>query len=132
MVKLEGIDGARLRAALSEVETAKGAKRLMVALAYKDGVDVDVLTARYGIPQSTVYYWLDRFEERGLEDALEDDHRPGRPPKLTDEQRAAVETWLSDPPEGAERWTADRLRRRISEEFGVEYSAAHVGREFLT
>jgi len=132
MGKLEGFDVGQLQAALEEATSAKGAKRLMVALAYKDGVGTDVLSTRYGIPKSTVYYWLDRFEERGLEEALEDEHRPGRPPKLTVEQRTEVESWLADPPEDAEEWTAPRLQQRIVEEFGVEYSTAHVHRRFLS
>jgi len=31
-----------------------------------------------------VYNWLDRFEERGVEDALYDDKRLGRPPTLSE------------------------------------------------
>jgi transposase len=131
MGKLEELDVDQLKAALDEVTSAKGAKRLMVALAYKDGVDVDVLSDRYSIPQSTIYYWLDRFEERGIEGALEDEQRPGRPPKLTAEQRAEVESWLTDPPEGIKEWTARQLQQRIAEEFDVEYSTAHLHRQFL-
>lgn len=132
MAKLEEIDADRLRAALEGATSAKSVKRLVIALAYKDGVNTDVLSTRYGIPQSTIYYWLDRFEERGLEEALVDEHRPGRPSKLTAEQRAEVESWLANPPEGAERWDAQRLQRRIAEEFDVEYSTAHVHRRFLS
>lgn len=131
MRKLDGIDENRLRDALGDAETAKGVKRLMVALAYKDGVGVERISHRYGIPQSTIYYWLDRFEERGFEDALADEHRPGRPPKLTAEQRARVESWLSEPPDEGTEWTAARLQERISEAFGTEYSVAHVSRRFL-
>lgn len=132
MGKLEEFDVDQLQAALEEVTSAKGAKRLMVALAYKDGVDVGVLSGRYSIPQSTIYYWLDRFEERGLEEALEDEHRPGRPPKLTAEQRAEVESWVANPPAEAEEWDAQRLQQRIAEAFGVEYSTAHLHRQFLS
>lgn len=135
MSKLEGIDSDRLRTALRDAETPKAAKRLMVALAYKDGVNVKVLAARYGIPQSTIYYWLDRFDTQPLAEALEDDARPGRPPKLSADQRATVESWLESPPEDAdgepEAWTAERLQQRIHEEFDVEYSVPHVSRTFL-
>jgi transposase len=132
MSKLEKFDVDQLQAALEEATSAKSAKRLVVALAYKDGVDTSVLSTRYGIPQSTIYYWLDRFEERGIEDALEDEYRPGRPPKLTSEQRAEVESWLANPPEDTEEWTAQHLQQRIAEELGVEYSTAHVHRLFLS
>jgi transposase len=132
MRKLNEIDRDQLKLALDEVTSAKAAKRLVVALAYKDGVDVDELSSRYGIPQSTIYYWLDRFEKRDVEGALEDEHRPGRPPKLTAEQHAEVESWLADSSEDSEEWTARRLQQRITEEFDVEYSVAHVRRRFLS
>lgn len=136
MGKLENVSSETLRSALADAETAKAAKRLVVALAYKDGVDVTVIAARYGVPQSTIYYWLDRFDEQPLAEALEDEPRPGRPPKLSDEQRRTVESWLQSPSEAldeanGESWTAERLRDRISEEFGVEYSVPHVSRTYL-
>lgn len=136
MEKLEDMSTATLKAALADATEGKAVKRIMIALAYKDGEDVTRLADRYGIPQSTIYYWLDRFEERPLSDAVADDPRPGRPRKLSAEQRAAVRSWLEHPPgsstgDGASRWTAARLRERISEEFDVEYSTAHVYRMFL-
>jgi transposase len=135
MGKLDGIPADRLRTALSEAEDAKAAKRLVVALAYKDDVHVDTIAARYGIPQSTIYYWLDRFATQPLADALEDESRPGRPPKLAAEQRETVESWLEEAPEtfgyDAETWRAEDLRDHIREVFGVDYSVAHVGRTFL-
>jgi transposase len=135
MAKLEDVAADRLRSELAGAETAKAAKRLMVALAYKDGAGVESIADRYGIPQSTIYYWLDRFEGESVADALADDPRPGRPSKLTEEQRATVAAWLESPPESGETadgWTAERLRERIADEFGVEYSAAHVSRTFLS
>lgn len=92
MRKLDGLPADHLRAALDEAQDAKAAKRLMVALAYKDGVGVDTISERYGIPQSTIYYWLDRLENRPTADALRDGPRPGRPPKLSTDQRVEVET----------------------------------------
>lgn len=135
MDKLEGVDVAELQSALAQVESAKAAKRLLVALAYKDGVDVTEIERRYGIPQSTIYYWLKRLEERSLSEALEDESRPGRPPRLSPEQRATVESWVSEVPGNddntIDKWTARQLRDRIHEEFGVEYSIPHVSRTFL-
>lgn len=132
MSKLEKFDVDQLQTALEGATSAKSAKRLMVALGYKDGVDTSVLSTRYGIPQSTIYYWLDRFEERGIEEATEDKQRPGRPPKLTVDQCAEVESWLAEQPECSEEWTARRLQRRIDEEFDVKYTIAHVHRRFLS
>ena len=90
MGDIEGVTAAALRGALETAEEPKAVKRLMIALAYLDGVSVGTLVERYGIPQSTVYSWLDRFEERPLADALRDDDRPGRPPKLGPDDRSAL------------------------------------------
>jgi hypothetical protein len=100
-----------LHAELESVESAKGAKRLMMAIAYKDRVDVETIAARYAIPQSTIYYWLDRLDKEPLSEALKDDSRPGRPSKLSPEQRATVADWVdkdaaTGPPE--RNWTVGR------------------------
>lgn len=50
MVKLATVAVANLHETLEGVSTGKAAKRLMVALAYKDGVSVETLSERYDIP----------------------------------------------------------------------------------
>ena len=77
MTKLATVAVDDLHEALEDVATGKAAKRLMIALAYKDGVSVETVCERYDIPRSTVYYWLDRFEEMPIEKAIEDEDRPG-------------------------------------------------------
>lgn len=135
MTKLDGLSLDRLQAELGEASDAKSTKRLMVAIAYKSGVDVETISDRYGIPQSTVYYWLDRFEERPIDAALTDEAKPGRPPKLSDEQFEAVASWLDSSPDelgfDTETWDAETLRDEIHAAFDVDYSTAHVKRTFL-
>jgi transposase len=132
MDKLADVSADALRAALAEVESAKAAKRLMVALDYKDDVSVTVLADRYGVPRSTLYYWLDRFEEQSIEDAIEDEPRPGRPPRLTDAARDALRADLADDPSthdhDAETWTPELVQSHIEREYGVSYSTGHVRR----
>jgi len=132
MDKLADVDVAALREALDEVESAKAAKRLMVALDYKDGTPVSTLATRYDIPRSTLYYWLDRFENQSIEDAVEDEPRPGRPPKLDDEARESLWEALDDEPMDhgfdAEEWTPPLVQSHIEREFAVVYSEGHVRR----
>lgn len=134
MDSLEHVSAEVLQTALDRTGDAKAAKRLMIALAYKDGVSVATMSDRYAVPKSTIYYWLERFEERSVEDAATDEHRPGRPPKLSAAQRKTVEEWLENPPHeyGYDRdsWTSNLLRDRIESVFGVAYSEGHV-RRFL-
>ncbi|USZ69960.1 helix-turn-helix domain-containing protein (plasmid) [Halorussus salilacus] len=132
MDKLDGVSRASLRAELDAVESAKAAKRLMVALAYKDGVPVSTLSERYGIPESTLYYWLDRFAAESVSAAVEDGDRPGRPSELDDADREAVFGALADSPEAygfdAASWTPELVRDLIEREYGVSYSLGHVRR----
>lgn len=129
MSKLADVDATQLRAALAGVSDAKSAKRLMVALDYLDGVSVDELSDRYGIPRSTVYYWLSRFEERSIEAAITDEDRPGRPREL---ERDVLEDVVHAGPTEydleQDTWTPEALREVLEQEFDVTYSEGHVRR----
>ena len=132
MNKLENVDTAALRESLSEAPTAKAAKRLMIALAYADGVRVDTLSDRYGIPRTTVYSWLDRFLFEPIEEAVEDESRPGRPPKLSDSQREQLLADLAQSPtefgyESAE-WSPELVRIHLENVYETSYSLGHVRR----
>lgn len=132
MAKLSTVAVGDLHNALERVSTGKAAKRLMVALAYKDGVTVDTLSERYNIPRSTVYYWLGRFEELSIEDAIEDDDRPGRPPALTAAEREQLQAELAQAPDAfgfdAAAWSTELVRDHIEEQYGVTYSDGHIRR----
>jgi transposase len=129
MGKLDHVDPAALREQLAETTDAKATKRLMVALDYLDGVAVDDLSDRYGIPRSTVYYWLSRFEERPIEEAITDEDRPGRPTAL---DRSVLEDVVATPPReygvDGEEWSPATLRDVLDDRFDVSYSEGHVRR----
>lgn len=55
MIKLLTMAVNDLQAALESVSTGKAAKRLIIALVYKDGVAVDTFGNRYAIPRTTLY-----------------------------------------------------------------------------
>lgn len=136
MTKLSTVTVEDLHDALKTAATGKAAKRLMIALAYKDGVSVETLSDRYAIPRSTVYYWLDRFEQLPIDDAVEDDERPGRPPELTAEERDELQIDLVQSPQtfgfDAESWSVETVHEHIRHEYGVEYSYGHVRRLLRT
>ena len=132
MDKLDGVPLSSLREQLDAAESPKATKRLMIAIAYKDGVPVSVLSDRYDVPESTLYYWLDRIADNPLDEAVEDDDRPGRPSELDDADRETLFEALSNSPEAhgfeAESWTPRLAREFIEREFGVSYSLGHVRR----
>jgi transposase len=132
MNKLEDVDAGALRDALDEASSAKAAKRLMIALAYSDGVRVETLSERYDIPRATVYSWLDRFEHQSISEAITDESRPGRPSKLTASQREQLFDELSGSPAelgyDASEWTSERTQRHIERTYDVTYSLGYVRR----
>jgi transposase len=132
MNKLVEVDAEELQAALATAQTAKATKRLMVALAYADGVRVETLSERYDIPRATVYSWLDRFEHQSISGAITDESRPGRPSKLTASQREQLFDELSRSPAelgyDASEWTPERTQRHIEQTYDVTYSLGHVRR----
>ena len=129
MEKLAHVPDDRLREELARVTDAKGALRLVVALEYKDGASVDALGRRYGIPTSTLYSWLDRFAERPVAEAVEDESRPGRPNRLTDDERDELVETLGNPStDGETDRSTESVRDHIEERYGVRYSLGHVRR----
>ena len=132
MDKLADVDIEALQAALADASGTKAVKRLMVALAYADGVSVETVSARYDIPRATVYSWLDRFEQQSIAEAITDDSRPGRPAKLDRSQRRQLAADLARSPaelgyDSAE-WTPERAREHIEQKYDISYSLGHVRR----
>jgi transposase len=132
MNKLEDVDAGALRDALGKASSAKAAKRLMIALAYADGVRVETLSERYEIPRATVYSWLDRFEHQSISEAITDKSRPGRPAKLDASHRERLSEDLAGSPAevGYEtsEWTPELAQRHIEQTYDVTYSLGHVRR----
>lgn len=130
--KLAGISDVDLQSHVSVTVETKPVWRLVAAFEYRDGLSPAGFEAKYGIPADTVYTWLDRFEERGVATALEDEPRPGRSPRLGEAEWNRFVDDLDTPPAelgyDESAWTTSLVRRHLDAEFGVEYSARHVRR----
>lgn len=82
-----------------------------------------------GCSPTTVYNVKHRYQAEGLESALTEKPRSGKPPRLTGEQKARITALAcSDAPEGHARWTL-RLLADKSVELGLcdTLSHNHVG-----
>jgi transposase len=132
MNKLADVDAEALQAALDAASSPKAVKRLMIALAYADGVRVETLSERYDIPRATVYSWLDRFEQQSISEAITDESRPGRPAKLDASQRERLSTDLAGSPAevgyDTSDWTPELAQSHIERAYNVTYSLGHVRR----
>ena len=121
-----------VRERFADATDGKAVKRLVVAREYLAGRSPSAIEAKYGVPEQTVYDWLDRIEERGLDDALVDDTPPGRQPTLTHEQRREFSRAVDAPPSesgfDSAEWTSTLARQYLRESFGAEFTDRHVRR----
>lgn len=99
-------------------------------LSKNDWQQTDIAEA-LGVSRSAVSTWLKKARQEGPE-ALRTSPRPGRPPELSREERAALPGLLE---KGAEHfgfrgavWTRARVGSVIEETFGVSHCDSHVGR----
>jgi transposase len=84
-----------------------------------------------GVTKGAVSQWLKRAEHGGKE-ALRSRPTPGRPARLSAEQKAKLPELLKRLPSDygfqGESWTAERVAALIEQTFGVRYHPDHVGR----
>lgn len=131
--KIPDLTVEELQATLAKTEDdGKAVKRLMAAIAYKQGHSPAEIEETFGISRKNVYEWLDRFEERGLDEALHDKPKPGRPSKLTDEEFEELEAVLDNSPEEAgydvQAWTPKFVQHWLETRYDVEYTLRHIRR----
>ena len=130
MARLENVPVEDLLDALDVATDAKPTRRLMVAVLYKRGHSVPVIADWFELRENTVYAWFDRLEAEPVEQAVRDRPRPGRPPKLDEDERRELAATLAEPPEGvgydADAWSPALVQRHIAETYGVEYTRRHV------
>lgn len=83
------------------------------------------IAALLGCSPTTVYNVKNRYQVEGLESALTEKPRSGKPPRLTGESRARITALAcSDAPEGHVRWTL-RLLADKAVELGFCDSVSH-------
>lgn len=121
-----------LRDALDRVDGKTPAIRLVAAIAYENGVSQTELATWFGVERKTIYNWLRRFDDAPPAEAARDADRPGRPTKLTSEQRRKAIESIGDDPEAAgyeaDEWTPETVAAYLRDRFGVEYSESSCRR----
>lgn len=132
--KITEITVDELQEKLEETEdSGKAVKRLMTAIAYKQGQSPAEIEETFGISRKNVYLWLNRFEERELDDALYDEPKPGRPSKLSDDEFAELDAVLQNPPTDAGYddvlvWSPKFVQHWLRTQLDTEYTLRHVRR----
>jgi transposase len=94
-----------------------------------EGKGVREVSRLTGASVSSVSRWKEELERGGLE-ALKAKPHPGRPPRLTAQQKQALDGILVQGAGAAgfrtDLWTLARVTEVIEREFGVRYHPGHV------
>lgn len=132
MARLEDISVEELEEALDEAEGKKETKRLLAAIIYKRGPSGPMIAEWLDTREQTIYSWFDRIESEPISEAVKDRPKPGRPSKLSDQQREEFQTAVNQPPSEAgydePAWSTKLAKKFLAEEFGLDYSMRHVQR----
>lgn len=119
----------RLRSEAEADGAYRVARRLHAVVLNGEGYTSGKVASVLKAPRSKVSEWLSNYETHGLEGLLEG-YRSGRPARLNEAQRTALQDIIESGPVAygfdCGVWTSPRVRRVIEEEFNVEYHAGHV------
>jgi len=120
-----------LRRAAGKVKDAKQARRLLALAAIYDGKDRGEAARIGAMDRQTLRDRVHRFNAGGP-DGLRNAKPPGRPPKLSAEQKRELERIVEAGPDLEKdrvvRWRCVDLRRVINERFGVDLDEVSIGR----
>lgn len=122
----------KLRAASGKARDAKAARRMLAIALVLEGKDRKTAAETCGMDRQTLRDWVHRYNAEGLT-GLENRKAPGRPSRLTVEQKAALVTLVEKGPDaekdGVVRWRCADLKRRVEEMFGVALHERTVGKQ---
>ena len=95
----------------------------------KTGKNLPAIARDLSASVSSVFRWLQAYREKGAR-GLKAQPTPGRPPKLTqDQKKQLVQVLLNGPLAAGYRtdlWTLNRVAKVIDQQFGVQYHPSHV------
>jgi transposase len=120
-----------LRVLAGRVKDANQARRLLAVAAVYEGMDREEAARIGGMDRQTLRDWVHRFNTYGP-DGLINIKPPGRPPRLSAEQREELRVLVEAGPDpqtdGVARWRCVDLKRVLGKRFGVDLSEVRLGR----
>ena len=137
MHKLVIADAAVMRLAIQQEiarsEESRYDHRLHGVLLVSQGLSASQVAEWFGQDPRTVARWVHHFERRGFA-GLAEGARPGRPPRLTARQVAAVDRALRQPPRhlgyAQTLWDGKLLAHHLAHRFGVPLGVRQCQRLF--
>jgi hypothetical protein len=120
MFSLATCDQERVREVIKTGQPREVTRAHALNMRHKGGTTIEVADYLELTPR-TIINLCTTYSELGIERALHDDPRPGRPPEFDDRVKAKiVATVCSEPPEGFDRWTLVLLKEAVEENGIVE------------
>jgi transposase len=120
-----------LRREAGRCRDARAARRMLALALVLDGAPREEAARAAGMDRQTLRDWVHRYNAEGLP-GLRDRRRPGREPRLTPEQEAALATAVDQGPDpgrdGVVRWRRVDLRALIETRFDVRLHERSVGK----
>ena len=107
------------------------ATRLHAVALNMEGKNAPDIAELLKVHRTKVCQWFHRWEEDGIKGMLEG-HRPGRPERLSKEQRQTLTDILDSGPVAygfnSGVWTCPMVCRIIEDEFSIDYHSAHISK----
>lgn len=100
------------------------AQRARIVLKAADGATNKDIAETLDITPKTAGKWRRRWIEHGF-DGLEDRKRPGRPRKLTPEDRLTILNTATSPPETTSHWSLRDLQKELEGEVDISLGRLH-------
>src|SRR6266436_6906436 len=113
-------------------KTLEHLRKLAVKRVIEDGEAPSEVMKSLGLCRTTIYPWLRRYEDKGME-ALVEKIAQGPEPKMTDKQKQQVKRWIlgKDPRQyGFDfgLWTRRIVQQLILDKMGIELCLTSVGK----
>lgn len=90
----------------------KVVKRAAIVLQAIDGKARNKIAQDLGVSRTTVYLWINRYQEEGIASLKEDRSRPGRIPEIAGEkEKEIVEASLHTVPDNATHWSVRKMAK---------------------
>ena len=127
----DGMSSKQFRSAAKATDDANQARRLLALAAIRDGMNRSEAARVGGMDRQTLCDWVHAFNDHGI-DGLINATSPGRPCKLTVEQKAAIKALVEKGPDPDKdrvvRWRRIDLARIVKERFAVTVDEDTIGR----
>jgi len=117
MFILNDIDRIQIKYLTKHGDTARVINRAHVLNMRDKGLTIIEVADYLELTPRTIINIANNYEEKGLEAALNDDPRTGRPVEIDDRMKSQIVAMVcSDPPEGFDRWTLELLKEKTEKD----------------